>query len=127
MTYSTVAAATPTPLLAAVGRGRCGGGQPVEPLLIGRGAAAAMLAEVALSARATGSGCGCQEDFDVDHFVSDCQNEKGNTISSYDFLVNSLWPEIVRGLEEKLPSLFNPGDPDAFHQVIYKIDNDRSD
>uniref|UniRef100_A0A452DTW7 Conserved oligomeric Golgi complex subunit 2 n=1 Tax=Capra hircus TaxID=9925 RepID=A0A452DTW7_CAPHI len=41
---------------------------------------------------------------------------KGNTVPGYDFLVNSVWPEIVRGLEEKLPSLFNPGDPDAFHQ-----------
>ncbi|KAB1271397.1 Conserved oligomeric Golgi complex subunit 2 [Camelus dromedarius] len=42
--------------------------------------------------------------------------EKGNTVPGYDFLVNSVWPEIVRGLEEKLPSLFNPGNPDAFHQ-----------
>ena len=44
-------------------------------------------------------------------------SEKGNTVPGYDFLVNSVWPEIVRGLEEKLPSLFNPGDPDACHQV----------
>ncbi|XP_065778416.1 conserved oligomeric Golgi complex subunit 2 isoform X2 [Muntiacus reevesi] len=43
-------------------------------------------------------------------------SEKGNTVPGYDFLVNSVWPEIVRGLEEKLPSLFNPGNPDAFHQ-----------
>ncbi|KAB0341485.1 hypothetical protein FD754_018411 [Muntiacus muntjak] len=41
---------------------------------------------------------------------------EGNIVPGYDFLVNSVWPEIVRGLEEKLPSLFNPGDPDAFHQ-----------
>ena len=53
MTYSAVAAATPTPLLAAAG-----GGRPAEPLLIGRGAAAAMLAEVVLFVWATGSGCG---------------------------------------------------------------------
>ena len=46
-------------------------------------------------------------------------SEKGNTVPSYDFLVNSVWPEIVWGLEEKLPSLFNPGDPDAFHQVPF--------
>lgn len=44
-------------------------------------------------------------------------SEKGNTVPGYDFLVNSVWPEIVRGLEENLPSLFNPGDPDAFHEV----------
>ena len=56
MTYSAVAAAIPpTPLLAAAG-----GGRAAEPSLIGLGAAAAMLVEVALSAGATGSGCGCQ-------------------------------------------------------------------
>lgn len=43
-------------------------------------------------------------------------SEKGTIVPGYDFLVNSVWPEIVRGLEEKLPSLFNPGDPDTFHQ-----------
>ncbi|OBS68356.1 hypothetical protein A6R68_03103 [Neotoma lepida] len=45
-------------------------------------------------------------------------SEKGTIVPGYDFLVNSVWPEIVRGLEEKLPSLFNPGDPDAFHEVM---------
>ncbi|XP_001369328.1 conserved oligomeric Golgi complex subunit 2 [Monodelphis domestica] len=43
-------------------------------------------------------------------------SEKGNTVPGYDFLVNSVWPEIVCGLEEKLPSLFNPGNPDSFHE-----------
>ncbi|XP_062831794.1 conserved oligomeric Golgi complex subunit 2 [Anolis carolinensis] len=43
-------------------------------------------------------------------------SEKGNTVPGYDFLVNSVWPEFVRGLEVKLPSLFNPGNPDAFHE-----------
>ncbi|XP_005405048.1 PREDICTED: conserved oligomeric Golgi complex subunit 2 [Chinchilla lanigera] len=43
-------------------------------------------------------------------------SEKGTTVPGYDFLVNSVWPEIAKGLEEKLPSLFNPGDPDVFHQ-----------
>ncbi|XP_060048011.1 conserved oligomeric Golgi complex subunit 2 isoform X2 [Erinaceus europaeus] len=43
-------------------------------------------------------------------------SEKCNTVPGYDFLVNSVWPEIVRGLEEKLPSLFNPGNPDVFHE-----------
>uniref|UniRef100_A0A8D0GC44 Conserved oligomeric Golgi complex subunit 2 n=1 Tax=Sphenodon punctatus TaxID=8508 RepID=A0A8D0GC44_SPHPU len=43
-------------------------------------------------------------------------SERGNTVPGYDFLVNSVWPEIVRGLEEKLSSLFNPGNPDAFHE-----------
>ncbi|XP_057342404.1 conserved oligomeric Golgi complex subunit 2 isoform X3 [Manis pentadactyla] len=43
-------------------------------------------------------------------------SEKDSTVPGYDFLVNSVWPEIVQGLEDKLPSLFNPGDPDAFHE-----------
>ncbi|XP_064365337.1 conserved oligomeric Golgi complex subunit 2 isoform X3 [Dromaius novaehollandiae] len=43
-------------------------------------------------------------------------SEKANIVPGYDFLVNSVWPEIVRGLEEKLPSLFNPGNPDVFHE-----------
>ncbi|XP_048223530.1 conserved oligomeric Golgi complex subunit 2 [Perognathus longimembris pacificus] len=43
-------------------------------------------------------------------------SEKGTVVPGYDFLVNSVWPEVVRGLEEKLPSLFNPGDPDVFHE-----------
>ncbi|XP_061480457.1 conserved oligomeric Golgi complex subunit 2 [Rhineura floridana] len=43
-------------------------------------------------------------------------SEKGNIVPGYDFLVNSVWPEIVRGLEIKLPSLFNPGNPDSFHE-----------
>ncbi|KAB0360347.1 hypothetical protein FD754_004503 [Muntiacus muntjak] len=48
-------------------------------------------------------------------------SEKGNTVPGYDFLVNSVWPEIVRGLEEKLPLLFNPGHPDAFHQLPFPL------
>ena len=48
-------------------------------------------------------------------------SEKGNTVPSYNFLVNSVWPEIVRGLEEKLPLLFNPENPDGFHQVPFPL------
>lgn len=44
---------------------------------------------------------------------------KADMVPGYDFLVNSVWPEIARGLEEKLPSLFNPGNPDIFHQVFF--------
>ncbi|XP_073194136.1 conserved oligomeric Golgi complex subunit 2 isoform X4 [Lepidochelys kempii] len=43
-------------------------------------------------------------------------SEKANIVPGYDFLVNSVWPEIVHGLEEKLQSLFNPGNPDVFHE-----------
>ncbi|KAM5163878.1 conserved oligomeric Golgi complex subunit 2 [Mantella aurantiaca] len=41
---------------------------------------------------------------------------KTDMVPGYDFLVNSVWPEISCGLEERLPSLFNPGNPDIFHQ-----------
>jgi hypothetical protein len=50
-------------------------------------------------------------------------SEKATIVPGYDFLVNSVWPEIVQGLEEKLPSLFNPGDPDAFHEVTTHLDS----
>lgn len=43
-------------------------------------------------------------------------SEKADIVPGYDFLVNSVWPEIVRGIEGKLPSLFNPGNPDIFHE-----------
>ncbi|XP_073527539.1 conserved oligomeric Golgi complex subunit 2 [Phyllobates terribilis] len=43
-------------------------------------------------------------------------SEKADMVPGYDFLVNSVWPEIAVGLEEKLPSLFNPGNPSIFHQ-----------
>ncbi|XP_041108740.1 conserved oligomeric Golgi complex subunit 2 [Polyodon spathula] len=43
-------------------------------------------------------------------------SDKADIVPGYDFLVNSVWPEIVKGLEEKIPSLFNPGNPDTFHE-----------
>ncbi|XP_029450047.1 conserved oligomeric Golgi complex subunit 2 [Rhinatrema bivittatum] len=43
-------------------------------------------------------------------------SEKADIVPGYDFLVNSVWPVMVHGLEEKLPSLFNPGNPDVFHE-----------
>uniref|UniRef100_A0A4W4E958 Conserved oligomeric Golgi complex subunit 2 n=1 Tax=Electrophorus electricus TaxID=8005 RepID=A0A4W4E958_ELEEL len=43
-------------------------------------------------------------------------SDKADIVPGYDFLVNSVWPEIVKGVEERIPSLFNPGNPDAFYQ-----------
>ncbi|XP_041420397.1 conserved oligomeric Golgi complex subunit 2 isoform X2 [Xenopus laevis] len=43
-------------------------------------------------------------------------SENADMVPGYDFLVNSVWPEMARGLEEKLPSLFSPGNPDVFFQ-----------
>ncbi|CAG0913848.1 unnamed protein product [Notodromas monacha] len=36
-------------------------------------------------------------------------------VSGYDFLVNSVWPEIVSFLESRAPSLFALGSPTSFH------------
>jgi len=44
-------------------------------------------------------------------------SDKADIVPGYDFLVNSVWPEIIRGVEERIPSLFNPGNPDAFYEV----------
>lgn len=44
-------------------------------------------------------------------------SEKADTVPGYDFLVNSVWPEIIRGIEERLSYLFNPGNPDIFYEV----------
>uniref|UniRef100_A0A8C5QD56 Conserved oligomeric Golgi complex subunit 2 n=1 Tax=Leptobrachium leishanense TaxID=445787 RepID=A0A8C5QD56_9ANUR len=50
-------------------------------------------------------------------------SDKADMVPGYDFLLNSVWPEIARGLEEKLPSLFSPGNPDIFHKK-YSISMD---
>lgn len=43
-------------------------------------------------------------------------SEKADTVPGYDFLVNSVWPEMIRGIEERLSYLFNPGNPDMFYE-----------
>lgn len=40
------------------------------------------------------------------------------TVKGFDFLVNSVWPEIVSMLEKKASVIFAPGNPDAFHKVL---------
>ncbi|TRY96035.1 hypothetical protein DNTS_016550 [Danionella cerebrum] len=44
-------------------------------------------------------------------------SDKADIVPGYDFLVNSVWPEIIRGVDERVPSLFNPGNPDLFYEV----------
>ena len=39
------------------------------------------------------------------------------SIKGYNFIVNSVWPEIVSAVQNNLISIFAPGDPDAFHKV----------
>uniref|UniRef100_A0A672GTN9 Conserved oligomeric Golgi complex subunit 2 n=1 Tax=Salarias fasciatus TaxID=181472 RepID=A0A672GTN9_SALFA len=43
-------------------------------------------------------------------------SDKADTVPGYDFLVNSVWPEIIKGIEERLAYLFNPGNPDIFYE-----------
>ncbi|XP_030627703.1 conserved oligomeric Golgi complex subunit 2 [Chanos chanos] len=43
-------------------------------------------------------------------------SDKADIVPGYDFLVNSVWPEIIKAVEERIPSLFNPGNPDAFYE-----------
>ncbi|XP_036980635.1 conserved oligomeric Golgi complex subunit 2 [Acanthopagrus latus] len=43
-------------------------------------------------------------------------SDKADTVPGYDFLVNSVWPEMIKGIEERLAYLFNPGNPDIFYE-----------
>ena len=38
-------------------------------------------------------------------------------VRGYDFLVNSVWPEVVTSIENRAHSIFAPGNPNIFHQV----------
>lgn len=44
-------------------------------------------------------------------------SDKADIVPGYDFLVNSVWPEMIKGIEERLAYLFNPGNPDIFFEV----------
>lgn len=39
------------------------------------------------------------------------------TVAGFDFLVNSVWPEVVSLLEKKASVIFAAGNPDTFHKV----------
>ncbi|XP_005812226.1 conserved oligomeric Golgi complex subunit 2 [Xiphophorus maculatus] len=43
-------------------------------------------------------------------------SDKADTVPGYDFLVNSVWPEMIRGVEERLAYIFNPGNPEIFYE-----------
>ena len=49
--------------------------------------------------------------------VDTAQENKEVGIKGFDFLVNSIWPEIATAFEEKLPLVFSPGNPDIFIKV----------
>ncbi|XP_036430302.1 conserved oligomeric Golgi complex subunit 2 [Colossoma macropomum] len=43
-------------------------------------------------------------------------SDKSDIVPGYDFLVNSVWPEIIKSVEGRMSFLFNPGNPDAFYE-----------
>ncbi|XP_061783440.2 conserved oligomeric Golgi complex subunit 2 [Nerophis lumbriciformis] len=43
-------------------------------------------------------------------------SDKSDIVPGYDFMVNSVWPEMIKGVEERLAFLFNPGNPDLFYE-----------
>ncbi|KAL2083696.1 hypothetical protein ACEWY4_021469 [Coilia grayii] len=43
-------------------------------------------------------------------------SDRADIVPGYDFLVNSVWPEMIKGIEERLAFLFNPGNPDVFYE-----------
>ncbi|KAM4729314.1 conserved oligomeric Golgi complex subunit 2 [Anableps anableps] len=43
-------------------------------------------------------------------------SDKADTVPGYDFLVNSVWPEMIKGIEERLAYIFNPGNPEIFFE-----------
>ena len=49
--------------------------------------------------------------------VPSLRSDKADIVPGYDFLVNSVWPEMIKGIEERLSYLFNPGNPDMFYEV----------
>lgn len=48
-------------------------------------------------------------------------SDRSDTVPGYDFLVNSVWPEMIRAIEERLSYLFNPGNPDVFYAVCGRL------
>lgn len=49
--------------------------------------------------------------------VSHIQHHAHSNQQGYDFLVNSVFPEIICGIEARLSVIFAPGNPDLFYKV----------
>lgn len=61
--------------------------------------------------------CVCEKHSCVTRVCSCWVSDRADTVPGYDFLVNSVWPEMIRAIEERLSYLFNPGNPDVFYAV----------
>ena len=48
-----------------------------------------------------------------------CYYSGQEPLKGYDFMVNSVWPEVVELLETQATSVFAPGNPDRFYKVIF--------
>ena len=46
-------------------------------------------------------------------------NESMQSITGYNFIINSVWPEISSALQNNLTSIFAAGDPVIFHKVCF--------
>ena len=42
---------------------------------------------------------------------------RAHTGPRYDFLVNAVWPCVVQKLDEQLPAIFAPGNPNTLYEV----------
>ncbi|XP_014225281.1 conserved oligomeric Golgi complex subunit 2 [Trichogramma pretiosum] len=43
-------------------------------------------------------------------------NSQSRTVKGYNFLINSYWPEIEQRIEDYIPMVFAPGNPELFHK-----------
>ncbi|CAL1540061.1 unnamed protein product [Lymnaea stagnalis] len=41
----------------------------------------------------------------------------GEIVRGYDFVVHAVFPEVVENLEQQIPTIFAPGNPDVFHKA----------
>ena len=49
------------------------------------------------------------------------KDEREDFVKGFDFLVNSVWPEVDDAIESKLSFIFSPGNPDLFFEVSHNV------
>ena len=63
------------------------------------------------------SGCEMLLKLTSEKASSSSKEDGQNIVKGFDFLVNSVWPEVDDSFETKLSFIFSPGNPDAFFEV----------
>ena len=43
-------------------------------------------------------------------------------VTGFQFMVSAVWPETVALIDERIPVIFAPGNPDTFHKVWSSLD-----